>query len=217
MSNEIIEDTFVRLKKEDVGHLKTLYSTIDVHSYADKWIRKSVSIVSPKSGRVLRKKFQITNTMKPPDEMIKEHSPNFFSRLLVDIKKSKVSDFTYQQAKIRQDTSYKPFWVTNVEPIEKSPPLGTRITEAEFAKKVVDEIDRDNVRYDKKITHHNDNKVPSKGNVVAKINITAERKIKSKSSVEMSSMNAIKMPGNYRGSKMFLPNGEQVFWVRIIQ
>lgn len=116
MSKEVQEE-FQRFRKEEVGHLFTFYATDNIVKAAEKWKTKSVSFKSPKSGRIFRTKKNSENKASKTEE--KEKGKELFlrtkwSKLFNEFGKSKVSDFEYKQPKVRESSSYKPFWATKV-------------------------------------------------------------------------------------------------------
>ncbi|GBP25685.1 hypothetical protein EVAR_12163_1 [Eumeta japonica] len=189
-----VQESFVKLSKEEVGYLSTFYASVAVKNVADHWRGKSVSIVSPKSGRILRQREQKN---EPPEEKPqKEAGVGFLSRFFDDIKKSKVSDFTYRQARIRDDSSYKPFWATKVS---KEPAL-TEATIAAAAEDIPKRVSKD-------LENLKICSVELPGNDVPKTPI-----VKLDCTVEVSGDNALKLPVCYAGSKMKMPCGEPLYW-----
>lgn len=116
MSKEVKEE-FQRFRKEEVGHLFTFYASDNIVKAAGKWKGKSVSFKSPKSGRILRIKKSSDKGDPKTNEKEKgkdRFSLNRWSKLFNDFNKAKVADFEYQQPKVRESSSYKPFWATKV-------------------------------------------------------------------------------------------------------
>lgn len=208
MPEEVKEESFVKLRKEDVGPLKTFYSTTAVASVTGTWKKKSVSIISPKSG--------------------------FFSRLIEDFKKSKVGDFAYQQTNIRKNSSYKPFWATKViEPkIVEEATHKTSVdnvlstnkiskssddTVEEKAAKKTDNVVQKNYSLNNKLIFDKEFPAPKvKLTKNAKVNkpIKPKKPMEIKlDSVDLHKEYRLKIPPSYNGSEMYMPTGERVFWV----
>lgn len=257
MATEVKEDEHVRLNKEDVGHLFTFYASGNVAKAAECWKQKSVSFKSPKSGRIFRQKKNAEKRASKIEEKAKDRfSLNRLSRLFEDLKKSKVSDFEYQQSKVRQDSSYKPFWATRVV-------QAFRKTERNSASSSAGTVESGNVINNKKIAFENQSESKNLTKIgeeepiaVAKVVQTVERDVVAKafskdrigspkvfltnnakvigspkrvpapakdakvkspkrlSTVEYHKDYRLKTPSYYNGSKMFMPTGEQLFWVR---
>ena len=209
MATEVAEDTFVKLTKEEVGYLKAFYANTAVSNAAEAWKKKSVSIISPKSGRILRSKKDSEKKSAKSEQNGKEG--NFFKRLFEDFKKAKVSDYAYQQSNVRRNSSYKPFWATKVvQPIAK-----TEIEEPELSSKTIE------------VVEHSTNAVTNRSIIFAKevigspkvtlSNVKASREStprKRLSTVDHHKEYRLRMPPSYNGSKLFMPTGEQLFWVR---
>lgn len=217
---EVVEQTCLRLKKEDVGYLATYYATNTVVTAAERWKRKSVTIVSPKSGRILRQNKTVENNQIKTEQNVKARENGFFSRIFEDFKKAKVSDFTYKQPKVRQNSSYKPFWATKT--MESN--IETKVEEREtpISKTEVLETLHENSRNNLIVERNNG--VANKNFIFVKEAIGSPKVIltdnakntnrtKKLSLVDQHSEYKLKMPPNYRGSKMFMPTGEQLFWV----
>ncbi|XP_072933946.1 calpain-A isoform X2 [Epargyreus clarus] len=222
--SEIKEEAFVRLRKEDVGYLTTFQATTKVVSAAEKWKRKSVSIVSPKSGRILRQKGKKTEAASAKSDQNTKESTGFFSRLFEDFRKAKVSDYTYQQSKVRRNSSYKPFWATNVAETNEKPIFSV---EAEMSKKAVSAND---AAVTKKVMGVGKGNILKNANIVfqkeaplPKVSVSDNYKavtpksdgkpLKKMSTVEESMVHKLKLPPFYKGSKMYMPTGEQLFWL----
>nr|XP_021183445.2 calpain-A isoform X2 [Helicoverpa armigera] len=206
MASEATEDTFVKLKKEDVGYLKTFYSNATVSCAAEAWKKKSVSIVSPKSGRIVRQKKESSVKVKT-EQNGKE---GFFSRFLEDFKKAKVSDYAYQQSNVRRNSAYKPFWATKVV---KSVDEGDKIEEPEISSKKVEFVEHGNAVTNKSMIFAKE-VIGSPKVTLTSAKINQERSpMKRLSTVEHHKEYRLKMPPCYNGSKMFMPTGEQLFWL----
>lgn len=209
MPKEIKEVVFLKLKKEDVGHLKAFYATPAVENVVETWKRKSVSILSPKSGRILRQKNRNKNEEKKKTEP-KDHG--FFSRLFEDFKKAKVSDFEYQQSKVREDSSYKPFWATKVVGAKDK---GTPV-ELESKIKTISLSENYNATVNKTLVFQRETeqspKLPSPRKVITKQPKKAV--VRKLTAVDLHKEYKLKMPPGYNGSKMYMPTGERLFWVR---
>lgn len=203
MTDEIVE-TFVKCDKAEFGHLKAFYTTAAVAGATEVWKKKSVSIVSPKSGRVVRHKShenKQNNKKKNAEQQTKERE-GFFAKLFGDSKKGKVSDYTYQQSKVRKNSFYKPFWATDVT--DQKPVEATLET-----KKVISCVERSTLVNSNNI----DIKVGSPNLILAKdVEVKTPKKLL-KPSVNTEYDYTLCLPPNYNGSKMFMPTGEQLFWV----
>ncbi|XP_047999752.1 calpain-A isoform X2 [Leguminivora glycinivorella] len=197
VKNTVKEVDFVKLDKKDVGQLRAFYATAAVSNAAGIW-KKSVSIKSPKSGRIFGRKSK------------EEKSNGFFSRLFE--KKVKISDFTYQQSNVRKETSYKPFWATTVvQPNEKG-------IEESVNKETSTVVEQSNVMRNKAMVFEKATLGSPKvvlTNRQENVKNRPEKKVVEKkwSSVEASQDNALRMPPFYKGSKMRMPTGEQLFWL----
>uniref|UniRef100_A0A2A4JSQ7 Calpain catalytic domain-containing protein n=1 Tax=Heliothis virescens TaxID=7102 RepID=A0A2A4JSQ7_HELVI len=202
---EAAEDTFVKLKKEDVGYLKTFYSNTTVSRAAETWTKKSVSIVSPKSGRILRQKKESSAKVKT-EQNGKE---NFFTRFFEDFKKAKVSDYAYQQSNVRRNSSYKPFWATKtVKSLDEG-----KVEEPEMTSKKIGFVEQSNAVSNKSMIFAKE-VIGSPKVTLTNAKISKERSpMKRLSTVEHHREYRLKMPPSYNGSKMFMPTGEQLFWL----
>lgn len=109
-----VQEQFQRFRKEEVGYLFTFYATDNIGKAAEKWRGKSVSFKSPKTGRIFRTKNNSEKRSSKTEENGKERFSNRWSKLFNDFGKAKVSDFEYHQPKVRESSSYKPFWATKV-------------------------------------------------------------------------------------------------------
>lgn len=212
MATEVAEDTFVKLSKEEVGYLKTFYATATVSNAAEVWKKKSVSIVSPKSGRIFGNKKN--SEKKPKSEQNGERTKeSFFKRLFEDFKKAKVSDYAYQQSNVRRNSSYKPFWATKVvEPVAQP-----NVDEPEMSSKKIDLVQHSNAVSNRSIIFAKE--------VIGSPKVTLSNvKKASRESTPMKRLSTVdhhkeyrlRMPPSYRGSQMFMPTGEQLFWVRYL-
>lgn len=207
MANEVAEDTFVKLSKEEVGYLKAFYSTTIVTNAAESWKKKSVSIVSPKSGRILRNKK--SSEKKPPKSEKNGKENGFFKRLFEDFKKAKVSDYPYQQSNIRKNSSYKPFWATKVvQPVAES-----NVEEPAMSSKKVDLIEHGNAATNRNMIFAKEVIGSPKVTLTSLKPSRESTPTKRLSSVDRHHENRLKMPSSYKGSQMFMRTGEQVFWV----
>ncbi|XP_013178557.1 PREDICTED: calpain-A-like isoform X3 [Papilio xuthus] len=183
-----IEEDVIKLRKDEVRNLTTTYYSSTVTNAAVTWKKKSVSIVSPKSGHYSRQKET-------------KNSSGFFSKLLKDFKKTKVSDFEYQQSKVRQNSSYKPFWATKVK--EQT------IEELAIEKKA-DVAERSNSVYSKGFVFRKETDGTPTVVLGNDQNIQSPKR---HSIVEFSKNNKLKPLPNYKGSKMFMPTGEPLYWL----
>lgn len=201
MSSEIQETDFVRLDKKEVGQLKSFYANAAVSNVVGVWKQKSVSIKSPKSGRIWAK--------RTPKDKEKGNNAGFFSRMLDDFKKVKASDFTYQQSSVRKNSSYKPFWATKIQPNEDKKPI-----EDEVIKTTTSVVEASNVVRNKTLVF--EKAVLGSPKVILTRepeNVKKSPLVKKLSTVETSKQNALRMPPSYNGSQMRMPTGEQLFWV----
>ncbi|XP_075987932.1 calpain-A-like isoform X3 [Anticarsia gemmatalis] len=208
MMEEVVEQAFMKLKKEDVGYLKTYYATDAVVTTAETWKKKTVSIVSPKSGRILRQKKSEKRDSKIEQNGRVTRDSGFFSRMFEDFKKAKVSDFTYQQPRVRQNSSYRPFWASKTQDsIDKSKveDLETPVAKAEYA-------DRGNVVANKNMIFVKEALGSPKVTLTNKP-IKQYTPMKRLSTVDYHKEYRLKMPPSYSGSKMRMPTGEQLFWL----
>lgn len=204
MPKQIKEELCLKLNKNEIERLKTFYCSVNVQSVADKWKRKSVSIISPKSGRVTCQKNKVSDK-EIKSEPIKEQG-GFFSRIFE--KNVKISDYTYQQSKARRNSAYKPFWATNVENVSEN-----KSHDEEIKKKDVKSVEKANIIANKNTLIFDVNKVKiSTKDVADDKNKKPEfKKIKS---YEYNKDHAFKaLPQYYAGSKMFMPTGEPLYWV----
>ncbi|KPJ04881.1 Calpain-3 [Papilio xuthus] len=183
-----IEEDVIKLRKDEVRNLTTTYYSSTVTNAAVTWKKKSVSIVSPKFGHISRQKEA-------------KNSSGFFSKLLKDFKKTKVSDFEYQQSKVRQNSSYKPFWATKVKE--------QRIEELAIEKKA-DVAERSNSVYNKGFVFRKETDGTPTVVLGNDQNIQSPKR---HSIVEFSKNNKLKPLPNYKGSKMFMPTGEPLYWL----
>lgn len=208
MDDEVTEDSFVKLSKEEVGYLKTFYSTATVSKAAEAWKKKSVSIKSPKSGRILKSKKDSEKKPEKSEQNAKEG--NFFTRCFEDFKTAKVSDYEYQQSNVRKNSSYKPFWATKMV----APVANAEIEEPEISAKTVEVVEN----ISNAVTNRNiifQKEVIGSPKVTLS-NVKASREsspMKRLSTVDYSKEYRLKMPPSYNGSKMKMPTGEQLFWV----
>ncbi|XP_050555726.1 calpain-A isoform X2 [Spodoptera frugiperda] len=206
MASEITEDAFVKLSKEEVGYLKTFHSTAIVTTAAETWKKKSVSIVSPKSGRILRQKKDGEKKTAKTEQNSKESS-GFFTRMFEDFRKVKVSDYTYQPSNVRRNSSYKPFWATKVsEPKTKS------IEEPVMITKKVEAVERSNALTNKDMIFSKE-AIGSPKVTLTNVHSKKATPVKRLSTVDHHKEYRLRMPASYNGSKMFMPTGEQLFWL----
>ncbi|CAH2061915.1 unnamed protein product, partial [Iphiclides podalirius] len=198
---EIQEEKIVKLRREDVARLATFYSAPAAVNAAVTWKKKSVSILSPKSGRVLRQS-------KEPKS---SNTAGLFSRLLKDLKRTKVADFEYQQSRVRKNSSYKPFWATKVVEDSKAP---EEVKDDVAVKKSTSVVEKSNSVYTKGFVFHRNSESPT---VVVKDDGEGPKNtwspFKLLHSVEYSKVNRLKPPPNYNGSDMFMPTGERLYWL----
>ncbi|KPJ17644.1 Calpain-A [Papilio machaon] len=185
-----IKEDIVKLRKEEVRNLTTTFHSSTVTNAAATWKGKSVSIVSPKTGHISRQK------------EVKTNSSGFFSKLIKDFKKTKVSDFEYQQSKVRQNSSYKPFWATKVK--EQS-------IEDLAIKKKADVAERSNSVYNKGFVFRKE--TDGSPTVILGNDVKNVQSPKRHSIVEYSKEYNFKPLPNDRGSKMFMPTGERLYWL----
>lgn len=211
--DEVVEEACQKLKKEDVGYITTYYATNSVNIAVETWKRKSVSIVSPKSGRILRQKKTSESKDAKSEKSRVTRDSGFFSRIFDDLRISstKVADFTYQQPRVRQNSSYKPFWATQTKDLTE-PPEKTEELEAPIAKAEITE--QNNAVANKKIVFVKESIGSPRVRLTDKA--TKETLQKRLSSIENHQVYKLKMPPLYNGSSMRMPTGEQLFWVRLI-
>lgn len=279
MSKEVKEE-FQRFRKEEVGHLFTFYATDNIVKAADKWKGKSVSFKSPKSGRIFRTKKHSENISKTEEKEKGRFSLNRWSKLLNDFGKSKVSDFEYKQPKVRESSSYKPFWATKVVQAFRRPSNDLTVTKTEkVSEKSNTTAFMQNERYVARKTStisfiesersgqsvfgneiesltiskrvetieksrdltkgfsfaKNDATTPkftltNKGFTFVKDGVTSPAlsgkakeprvdkasPVKRLSTVEHHHEHRLKFPSFYKGSEMYMPTGERLFWVRYL-
>ncbi|KAF9793842.1 hypothetical protein SFRURICE_007373 [Spodoptera frugiperda] len=206
MASEITEDAFVKLSKEEVGYLKTFHSTAIVSTAAETWKKKSVSIVSPKSGRILRQKKDGEKKTAKTEQNSKESS-GFFTRMFEDFRKVKVSDYTYQPSNVRRNSSYKPFWATKV-----SEPKSKSIEEPVMITKKVEAVERSNALTNKDMIFSKE-AIGSPKVTLTNVRSKKATPVKRLSTVDHHKEYRLRMPVSYNGSKMFMPTGEQLFWL----
>lgn len=121
-------------------------------------------------------------------QQIPNQKENFFSNLLDYFKDVKVSDITHEQNDVGKHVV--PFWATKIiEPSNKD----------------TKEIGR-NDSLDKIIISETPFKCP-------KLSLTNDRR-KESQCCDYNRENKLKLPPCYNGSEMFMPNGDQLFWVR---
>lgn len=221
---EEIKEEFVKINKEEIEHFYTYYVT-NVVKAAEKWKRKSVSFKSPNSGRIFRQTDEKEVQQSPKIPVRKGFSLNKLSRLFEDFKIARISDFEYQPSRVRQDSKYKPFWATKVsnpkvEPttISKSIDLVERSLKNDFLEDTI---------VSKSYKPVADTPKSATGIIKPEVTIPANAKgikpkvanIKDKKSPKRVSLvvhhheNRLKTPPGYKGSKMYMPTGEQLFWV----
>lgn len=189
-----VKEEFEKLTRQDVAlYLKCLKATSSAEYAAEIWKKKSVSIVSPKSGRILKKETKEVHK-----------SPGLISNLIGYFKDIKVSDSTCDQ---NNGTNYsnKGVWATNVsEPGNKGvifdgepglAKVSANVTVFESIKpKIVKPLSTPKVT----LTVYSESD-KSLNNYIFKPDHTENR---------------LKLPPHYNGSKMVMPNGDQLFWVR---
>lgn len=200
MPKEVNEETCLKWSKDEVKYLKAFYSTATVANATETWKRKSVSIISPKSGRIsIRRKSSVK------DQNVSNRESGFFARLFEDFKKAKVSDYAYQPSRVRKNSSYKPFWATRVvKPVNEDENQKDAI---EFSVKKVAYKERNNASVKRGFIFGKGSKTGN--NTQGKP--SPARKL---STVEVCKEYSLRMPPYYNGSKMFMPTGERLFWVR---
>lgn len=209
MAKEVTEETIVKLNKEEVSYLPTFYSSISVANAAETWKKKSVSIISPKSGRILRQKKKSEKNSAKTEPNGKD-STGFFARLFEDFKKAKVSDYAYQQSNVRRNSSYKPFWATKtVESVMK-----TKIEEPEISSKKVEFVEASNVVSNKSIAFSKEVIGSPKVTLSNDKDDNDNTPVVKLSTVDHHAEYRLRTPPSYNGSKMYMPTGEQLFWVR---
>ncbi|XP_041985648.1 calpain-A isoform X2 [Aricia agestis] len=188
---ETKEEKFVKVDKNDFKSIVTHFASPKIGHVVETWKRKSVSIVSPKSGRI---------TKQPEREKVEEkQSSGFFSKF-----KAKVADFEYKPSNVRKNSFYKPFWATKVvEPDckktenEKAIVFKSNSFEPELTKKVATKNDK---ALSKTVSFKNEPKL-------------LKNKIGFRSSVDEHKEHRLKLPEYYKGSKLYQPTGERVFWL----
>lgn len=279
MSKEVIEE-FQKFKKEEVGYLFTFYATDNIVKAADKWKRKSVSFKSPKTGRIFRTKNNSENKISKAEEKEKgkeRFSLNRWSKLFNDFGKSKVSDFEYKKPKVRESSSYKPFWATKVVEAFRRPSNDStgikpekytekndaafRQNERSLAKRTstVSFLDSErssqsifgnkieSLTISKQVETFETSSEVTKGFSFAKSDVTTPKltlnnkgftfvkdgvrsepalsgeakgvkvekasPMKRMSTVEHHHEHRLMLPSFYKGSEMYMPSGERLFWV----
>lgn len=197
---EIQESEFIKLFKEDSKHATTSFSSpLTVTNAVENWKKRIVNFVSPKSGRILKKDKHNIDENKDA----KDCSPGTFSRLLLNFRKAKTSDFEYQQSNVRRHCSYKPFWATKVvHPLEN-----TNVEDGATKKAVSVETTQ--------VPHGANESVFVKANSPKVILSACVKPSPNKrlSAVEESDVYRLKLPNFYNGSQMHMPTGERLFWV----
>ncbi|CAG4975204.1 unnamed protein product [Colias eurytheme] len=194
-----VSETCVKLKREDVGHIPTFYATSGVANVVENWKRKSVSIISPKSGRISRQTSKSTREITNSNLSVKDNG--FFSKFLKDFKTAKVSDFEYKKSKVREESSYKPFWAKEDKKDVIIDPV--------FVKKEVQKVEREVVTNRGVYLYDRD----SLGS--PKVTLTDAPKspgIKLYRVIE-NIENKLKYPPYYQGSNMFMPTGQRLYWL----
>lgn len=235
MATEVKEEKYVKLNKEDVGgHLFTFYASGNAIKAAECWKNKSVSFKSPKSGKIYRQNNNDEKcSSKPEGKASERFSINKITRLFDDLKRPKVADFEYQQSKVRQGSLYKPFWATKVvhafrktEKVSRDPEEGH--SHVIVNKKIMFQLESGPTNFSKepvagvrKIPPVERNAFVTK-NVVKgyigspKVVLTkyVKKSPRKLSTVILHHEHRLAMPPYYKGSKLFMPTGEQMFWVR---
>lgn len=199
-----VHERFTRIDKRDVGFIPTFFSVGTTSHVVHTWKRKSVTIVSPNSGRILRQRSQ------PFCESGSDPAPKesgLIQRLFEDFKRAKVSDFSYQPSRVRKNSVYKPFCATKVagkveeESRATCVVIGNRRVVNEhlyFGSKVVEP----EIQWTKASVVNREVVRPGGGK---------------QSSVTLHSANRLRTPFNYGGSNMYMPTGEQLYWVCTVQ
>jgi hypothetical protein len=212
MPKEVQEELFLKWNTQEVKQMKAFYTPTTVPNVVETWKRKSVSIISPKSGRVLRQK----DRQKPNEKKTRQDPKDvgFFARLFDDFKKAKVSDYEYQQSKIRENTSYKPFWATKVVGAKDKT---ENAMNSEDTIKTISYTVNNNALANKTMVFQKETLSP-KVILTKKAFISKHEKPQMQriSTVDQHREYKLKMPPYYKGSKMFMPTGEQLFWVGTI-
>lgn len=201
---EVVQERVVKLDKKNLGFVPTFFVIGTVYNVVETWKRKSVTLVSPHSGRILRQRSKESNE-GTPERVPKENG--IFQRLFEDFKKAKVSDFSYQPSKVRQNSVYKPFWATKV--------LDAKEVKEEVVKATSDVV-VENRRFVNEHLYFGSKVVETvqwtNASVVHR-EVVKPRSADSHLLVTLHSEHRLKTPLHYAGSKIFLPTGEQVYWV----
>lgn len=181
-----VKEEFVKLDKEDVGlYLKSFHITACA---AEKWKNKSVSFVSPKSEQILKKH---TKEL----QQIQSKKDSLLSNLFDYFKDAKVSDFKNEDNDLRKRGKpwpHQPYWAT-------------RLIRFNHKDEDVKETERSD-SLDKIIVAE----VPCH---CPKLALTEEKR--REIFCDYHRENKLKLPPSYNGSKMEMPNGDQLFWVRV--
>ncbi|XP_026324466.1 calpain-B isoform X3 [Hyposmocoma kahamanoa] len=152
-------------------------------SAAEKWKNKRVSFVSPKSERITKKHAKEVQQNQSQKE-------NILSNILDYFKDVKVSDFKYEDndiGKREKPCPYQPYWAT-------------RIIHHKDEDK---EIGRTN-SLERNIISETPFKCP---------NLTLNANKRDEILCDYHRENQLKLPPSYHGSKMLMPNGDQLFWL----
>ncbi|XP_037294093.1 calpain-A isoform X2 [Manduca sexta] len=192
MAAEVAETSFLKLNREEVSYRSSFRTTTNATERTTIWKQKCVSIESPKSGRIIQSQRESPKT-KPQGG---KSTSGFFTKFFEDFKKARVSDCTYQPSKVRKNSFYRPFW----------------------AKKVAN--DREEVKENVEVNaaSHKLAAVPYTKNqystpkLIKNVKPTVNTK-KRLSKVVSHKEFKLKMPVSYKGSEMYMPTGERLFWL----
>lgn len=184
-----VKEEFEKLTRQDVALYLKSFKANTAADAAEIWKKKSVSIVSPTSGRILKKTKE-------------DRSPSLISNLLGYFKEVKVSDSNEQNNEITH--SNKGVWATNV--VETNNGVNGEAEVVKVAENVTVFQSSGNIKSIKPLctpkvtlTVYNESDKAINNYVCKPLHSTE---------------NKLKLPPLYNGSKMAMPNGEQCFWVR---
>lgn len=197
MADEVKEE-FLKLKKEDVAHLNNFHSVKTISGTLGAFKHRTVSTPSPTSSR-FKQKGKINPDISPG---------NTLSTILGEFKSSQISSGR------RGHDINAAFWAKNVSP------KSTRISEKDKYKSYNSSYTESfvvkkgsNVITNKVLVFEKEVKAPK---VTLTKNVLKTSPGKVVTNVEHHSEYKLRMPPHYRGSKMFMRTGEQVFWVRFL-
>lgn len=182
-----VKEEFVKLNKENIGlYLKSFHATAYA---AEKWKNKSVSFVSPKSEQILKKH---TNEV----QQIQSKRDSLLSNIFDYFKDVKVSDFKNEDNDLRKRAKpscpHQPYWATRlIKPNHKDVHAKETGRSDSLDKIIVAEV-----------PFH-----------CPKLALTEEKR--REIFCDYHRENKLKLPPSYNGSKMEMPNGDQLFWVRV--